>query len=208
MRKFEDEMTAFAKPIFTSLKTVTMIDKTQQRILAVWLSLITILAEFIDHRSSVCISDADRKFLKKHLMPPETWAIAVCSSNAKGWYGKYRHHASFVGDFSSLAEYYDAVATGRPNNTQISTFGMGHFFVQIFSCPNKNLVADFCASTRASGLAQLWPPPSVLWRFSKELTKFPAETVLSDNEAAVVADAFDKRMKFMTQPPHFGGKIR
>jgi hypothetical protein len=207
MRRFEDEMTAFAKPIFTSLESSIAVDKTHQRVLAVWLSLITILAEFIDHKTSICITEDDRKFLKKHLIPPHTWAIAVCSSDTKSWYGKYRHHASFVGQFTSLAEYYDAVAIGRPNNTQISTFGMGHLFAQVFSCPDLRIVSDYCAATRASGLVQLWPPPNSLWPFAKGLTQFPTKAVIKDDEAGVIADAFDKRMKFMTQPPHFGGWI-
>jgi hypothetical protein len=208
MMKFEDEMTAFAKPLFTSLETVTTINETQRRILAVWVSLITILAEFIDRtQGSICIPKSDRAFLKKYLMPPETWTIVACSLNAKSWHAKYRHHASFIGQFSSVAEYYDAVARGRTNNTQISSFGMGHLFVQVFSCPNYRFIDDFRVAFKSRGFVQLWPIPSTFWPFSNRAAKFPTKTVLNDNEAPVIADAFNDRIKFMAQPPHFGGQI-
>ena len=208
MMKFEDEMAAFAKPLFTSLQTETTVDETQRRILAVWLSLITILAEFIDRsQGSICIPKSDREFLKRNLMPPENWTIAACSLNAGSWRAKYRHHALFLGDFSSPAEYFDAVATGRPNNTQISSFGVGHLFVQTFSCPNEKFVLDFRASLNGSGLIQLWPVPGSLWPFSKGSAKFPTQAVLNDNEAPIIADAYNERIKLMTQPPYFGGQI-
>jgi hypothetical protein len=51
MRKFEDEMCSFAKPLFAPPTGDVILDDTKQRILAVWVALITILAEFIDRDS-------------------------------------------------------------------------------------------------------------------------------------------------------------
>lgn len=206
MQKFEDEMVAFAPPIFTSPETEVSLDKIQHRIFAVWISLITVLAEFIDHRSSVCISEEERHFLKTRLIPPEGWTIVACSQDLLTWSAKYRHHSSFIGQFSSLSEYYDAVAHGRPNNCQISSFGMGKLFIQVFSCPNMRYVADFRSYASTSGLVQLWPLSGRLNPFSRGLTKFPTQTILKDNEVSVVADAYNERLKRLTQPPYFGGQ--
>jgi hypothetical protein len=67
---------------------------------------------------------------------------------------------------------------------------------------------NFVGGSGNSGMLQLWPIPGSLWPFSKGLTKFPTKTALSDNDAPIVADAFNERMKRMSQPPYFGGQIR
>ena len=206
MKRFEDEMLKFSRPIFTSLDTITNLDHTQTRVLAVWISLITILAEFIDRKTSICIPKEDRIFVRKYLRPPDTWTILAMSSDAPSWYAKYRHHASRICNFSGAAEYHAAVASEFPDNTQISTFGMGHLLVQVFSCPNERYVQDYRAGAKSKGALQIWPIRRAFWPFVRCASTFPTKTVLTDYEAGLFADSFNKRIRILTQPPFFGGQ--
>jgi hypothetical protein len=206
MHKFEDAMLLFAPPIFTSLDSKVSFDRTQQRVFAVWISLITVLAEFTDHRNSVCISEGERDFLKTRLLPPENWTIVACTQDSPEWYAKYRHHSFFLGDFTSQAEYFGALASGRPNNGQFSSFGMGKLFVQVFSCPNLRQIEAYRIAARGAGLQQIWPIPGRFWPLTKRFAKFPTQTILNDQQANIMADAFNERLKRMTQPPYWGGQ--
>jgi hypothetical protein len=171
-----------------------------------WVALISILAEYIDYSGSICVSRADRQYLWQSKKPPEdTWTIAACTSDAPLWRGKYRHFSLSIEQYSSVLEYHSAVAEGRPNNTQIASFGMGHIFFQVFVCPDLGRVSDYRAFLRRSGLMQLWPiPKHWLWPFTQRTSKFPSETVLDNDQANAIADAFHTRLAFLTQPPHFG----
>ena len=65
MQRFEDEMLKFSTPIFQSSKPVTL-DRRQLRVFVVWLSIIIILAEYIDtSKGSISISLEDRKYLSR-----------------------------------------------------------------------------------------------------------------------------------------------
>jgi hypothetical protein len=207
MHDFEDEMNRFAKPLFTSLDVITL-SQTERRILSVWVSLIVVLAEHIDRsQGSICISQDEKTFIRTRLMPPDTWSIVACSLNSEAWAAKYRHHSLFIGDFRSRAEYDAAVMEGRQNNTQISSLGMGNLFVQAFSCPNPRISADFRATAKSRGLVQLWPSPLAVLAIAERPAKFPTQLILKDESAESAANAFNERIKTMTQPPYFGGQI-
>lgn len=211
MKRFEDEMLKFSRPLFTSLEQTTRLSETQTRVLAVWASLITILAEFIDHKGSVCISAEDRRFLMERLRPPDTWTILAISINSATWYAKYRHFAKHIAQFTSIAEYHAAVAGGKTqNNCQISTFGMGRLLVQIFSCPNDQswLIQDYESFASASGVTQIWPLRKRLWPLTPRLTSFPTSNVFDDSQAEDFSNAFNRRLEFLTQPPYFGGRLQ
>lgn len=200
MRRFEDEMTKFAKPIFTSLETVTTLDETQTRVFGVWISLITVLAQFTDHKEGVSISKEDRAFIKRYLRPPDNWTIIASSSKSKTWYAKYRNYSLGIGDFASPAEQLASIASGRPNNTQISTFGMGKLVVQVFSCPNERYVQDYRAALKKSGMIQIWPVRRRFWPFPKRPPQFPTNAVLDDEQATIFAEAFNDRLRYIADP--------
>jgi hypothetical protein len=131
MRQYEDDMLRFSKPFFTEPDKHISLSLGQHMTFVGWVSLITVLAEYIDHKGSVCVQSSDLKYIKRNLQPPQdTWTIAACSSDAPTWAAKYRHHASFTGQFSNIIEYHSAVARGVENNTQISSFGIGKLFIQ------------------------------------------------------------------------------
>lgn len=141
---------SFAKLFFVTHERVVL-SRRQRRVFAVWVSLITVLAEFIVSGRNA-ISVEDRNFIKTRLMPPRHWCIMSCSLNADEWKAKYRNRTSFIGQFTSRAEYFAAVDLGITPNTQLSSFGMGNLFAQVFSCPNERLVSEFEVAAKASGL--------------------------------------------------------
>jgi hypothetical protein len=158
------------------------------------------LREYIDRsRGTICISGDDRLFIKTRLMPPETWTIVACSLDAKEWFAKYRRHSHLIVTSTDVLEYYSAVLT-KPTNTQISSFGMGRLFVQVFSCPNDILNTDFRIAARARGLVQLWPIPTRFWPLPQRPAKFPTKLVLDKNGADAIADEFHQRLEIMTHP--------
>jgi hypothetical protein len=142
--------------------------------------------------------------------PPETWTILAASLGAPSWYAKYRHFAKHMAQFSSLAEYHAKLAEGGArNNTQISTFGMGHLLVQVFSCPQEQswLIQDYESSVAKTGAIQLWPIRKRIWPRGPRLPVFPSAAVFDDEQADVFADAFNDRLEGLTLPPHFGGRL-
>jgi len=200
MKVFEDEMVKFSKSLFTSKET-TYLTPEQVRWLSGWLTLITILAEYIDtSRNDVTISPIDRKYLKQHLSAPDHWTIIAASSDSLEWNASYRHIPLFIGKFTSMAEYHAAVREGRQSNTQISSFGMGRLFVQVFSSPDPELVYKFRIFAKISGFVQLWPLTSKS-PFFKEGTKFPTDLILNSTGADKVADAFKKEIEARTMTP-------
>jgi hypothetical protein len=46
MKRIEDKMTKFSKPLFLS-HDIILLNSRQRRVIGVWISLITILAEYI-----------------------------------------------------------------------------------------------------------------------------------------------------------------
>jgi hypothetical protein len=112
MKKCEDEMGKFARPIFSTFDAVTLNDK-QMCVMAVWVALITTLAEYIDRsKSSLTIPVSDREYLKKFLKPPPHWSISAASLDGKRWAARYRHHTTFIGEFASLGHFYAAIQPG------------------------------------------------------------------------------------------------
>ena len=200
MNTFEDGMIRFSKPIFTSSVSVSLSNE-HVRVISGWITLITVLAEYTDTSgNSITISPRDREYLKKHLKPPDHWTIIAASSNSPKWNARYRHHPIFVGQFASLVEYHAAVLGGSKMNSQISSFGMGRLFVQVFTCPNTALVDGFRISAKKSGFVQLWPPKRLVLPFRKTV-KFPTDIILNNSEADEVADAFKKEINARTMTP-------
>jgi hypothetical protein len=109
-------------------------------------------------------------------------------------------------DYSHILEFYEASSRIIPN-TQISSFGIGNIFLQVFSSPNLRLVEDFRIAAKSRGLSQLWPLPNAFWPFTKGATKFPTKLVLDDDAADIIANAFSGRIDaLMGRPLHLAGR--
>ena len=80
---------------------------------------------------------------------------------------------------------------GRYPNTQIASFGAGHLFVQIFTCPDPAFVTDYRIEATRAGFIQIWPK-------SEAEVKFPAKHILNDEDADRAADAYAQRINAKT----------
>jgi hypothetical protein len=207
MQDVEDAMLKFAKPLFTSLDPA-ILNRYQIRAFVFWITLITVLAEYLDRsRSRVTITKTERDLIRRYRAPPPNWSIVVSSLNSEMWRCKYRNVHKMIFDFQNVGEYLNLKSTYVPN-TQISSFGMGNIFVQVFSCPNERFVDDFRRAAKARGLMRLWPLPSGFWPFTEGTAKFPTKLVLDDDTAEIVADAFSERIDaLISTPPHLSGSV-
>jgi hypothetical protein len=194
MKYFEDEVLKFIIPILNGSAAVK-ITPFQTQILAGWICLVAILAEYLK-RDSVSISQQERLYIKRFKRPPtNNWAIFVASLSGLERYGTYSHHAHTI-----VANLPIGSHPGHsPRNTQVTSFGVGHLFVHAFSSPHWKIVGDFEIAARARGLTQIWPiPRRILWPLAKRPTKFPLKLSLSEEEADEVADAFSERLRVLT----------
>jgi hypothetical protein len=209
MKRFEDEMTAFARPNFFTSERPINLDARQLCIFAVWVSPITVLAEYIDRSKIASLSPKEIAFSSNlNLRRPQLGSLSHVLLILI--YGLQNTDTIRRLPGSSLVSLSITPLSCkvRPNNTQISSFGMDKLFVQTFSCPNQNIVADFWVEAKTQGMAPIWPIPTGFWPFSKRSAKFPTQLVLDNKSADITADAFNERMKIMTQPPYFGGRVR
>jgi hypothetical protein len=198
MKNIEDEVADFAKPILMGTDSVRL-SAGQQRSLAGWIALITILGEYFERSIPPAIPARDRAYLKvRHEPPKDTWSIVAASLNGIKWAGAYRHHRSNSYDFRDSIERRGFAEA--PNNTLITSLGMGDLFVQSFVYPINRHVQSFRMGAKVSGFVQIWPPPSGFRTLSKWTTEFPTKLVLTDATADEASNAFDKRLKVMAIP--------
>ncbi|HEY1215609.1 MAG TPA: hypothetical protein VGE93_18410, partial [Bryobacteraceae bacterium] len=194
----EGEMKAFAPPLFSTSAAELTLTVDQQRTMAGWISLITVLAEHIDKsKSSLAIADRDVRYLRKHRVPPPEWSIVCASLEGREWFAKYRHRATFIGQFSSEAEYWATVRKGMTSNTQFSSFGIGKLFFQVFTCPNPRFVADYRRCAVDAELSQSGPIPRAIFRH--RTLKLPTDLILTDESADILADAYDQRIRELSR---------
>lgn len=199
MHDFEDEMLKFAKPILTG-EGVVKLSPYQHRVLVGWLTLITILAQYTNKNlhGDLPISKADHQYMKQYRWPPDDWTIVCASLDTSLWRQKYKMHA--IGIYRhDVGQQLPGLVPTVTNNTQVSSFGMGKLFVQVFTCPIGQYSADFRVASKTRGLVQLWPLAGSFWPFPKRPAKFPTKLILKDGEPDIIANAFYDRLKIMTK---------
>jgi len=197
MNRFEDEMVTFAKPIF--LGEPVSLTKYQTRVMVGWLTLITILVQYIERgtRQAPAVSVAERAYFKKYREPPENWTIVAASLNAPRW--RQSHRINLRALYPSRGfEWPTMIPVTTETNTHLTSFGMGKWFVQVFACPIPNHVHDYRTSSKAAGLQRLWPLPGRFWFPSRRLPKFPTKVILDDDDADRIADEFHQRLGIVT----------
>jgi hypothetical protein len=111
----------------------------------------------------------------------------------------YSHHALYVGYVGQRIGPRGLLGgdTFAESNAQLASFGMGKLFVHIHTGPNWKVLRDFEIAGRASGMTQIWPPPAIIWPFSKRATKFPPKLTLTDDAAHIMAEAFGNRARWL-----------
>lgn len=204
MKKFEDEMLKFSLPIFTGEKSITL-NQDQIGIMNGWLSLITILAAHLslDRIWSIVVTEEERQYVKDNLRPPDNWTICYATLHeAKKWDKYYRANSRQLFDIREGGFQEGDLPDNDLPNTQISSWGMGEIFIQVFISPSVHAVADYRGFVGSSGLPILFPPPRGVWPFTKGKAHFPANTIFDDEGADEFATAFEVRMD-----ARYGGRI-
>jgi hypothetical protein len=200
MKDFEDLVSKFST-LFSSFDPVTL-QRIQTEALAGWITLIAILAEYIDQSGGhLTATVANLECIRLNRHPPAHWSIFAASLDARIWAARYRHHGTHIGQYESVDEF-EASAKVRPKpNTQTSSFGIGRIFFQVFSSPDQRFVMDYRVAAKSAGLAQIWPlPPASLWPYAKEgMAKFPTKLMLTDETAEELANAYPERIKRLCQ---------
>jgi hypothetical protein len=200
MKDFEDQVERLAA-LFSSSDSVTL-EREQTAALAGWITLITILAEYIDTSGdSLTTTRGDLESIRLDRQPPAHWSIFAASLAATIWAARYRHHATRIDQFTGVQQFMEAVKADQSSNTQTSSFGIGRVFFQIFSTPEPSFVTDYRITAKGAGLTQIWPlPPGRLWPYAKEgAAKFPTQLVLTDQTADELANAYPERIKRLTK---------
>jgi hypothetical protein len=201
MNKFEEAMLLFSQSIFVTYDTMYLNDY-QRRVLSVWSCLISILSEYSTENEKLIVTDdAELQFLKTKFLPPAGWTVSYASLDALEWMEKVKRHVIGIYHNTFHSGHPSPIAHTERSNTQISSFGMGNLFIQVFSSKLEYLITDYRIAASASGLSQLWPKHNRFWPFAKGLAKFPANLRLTDEEADVMADAFYERLRIMAKTP-------
>ena len=193
----EDEMKSFAPPLFSTSGAKAKLTAAQQSTMAGWISLITVLAEHIDKsKASLTIPERDVRYLKEHRVPPPEWTVCLTSVEGTRWTARYRHHTRYIGQFTSEAHFWDSLRPGVKGNTQISPFGIGTLFFQVYTCPDPRFVSDYWWAAEIAKLGQIWPIEKRLW--ITRTIRFPTDLVLTDETADTLADAYSDRIRELT----------
>jgi hypothetical protein len=201
MKAFEDEVEKFGHLFLTSPDS-TLLEEGQVRSLAGWVTLITILAQYIDRaRIDITVTRHDLDCIWQRKVPPDHWSIFAASLDGFLWRARYRHRATNISPYAGVQEYLDAVTAGVQANTMVSSFGIGSIYFQVFGCPVPSFVSDYRAVTKQAGLNQLWPlPAGSLWPYAKQGTaKFPTKLVLTDATADELSNTYYERIRRLTK---------
>jgi hypothetical protein len=196
MKDFEDKVASFGKPLFAG-GNATVLCEDQVRSLAGWITLVAILAQYIDEsRIDIVSTRSDLDCIWKQKVPPDHWSIFAASQNGNVWNARYRSRSTNVADYASVQQFMDTVKAGVDANTQLSSFGIGSLFIQVFICPFPRFVDDYRTVTNEAGLNQIWPlPTGRLWPYHKQGTaQFPTKLVLGDQTAQALADTYYERL--------------
>lgn len=163
-----------AKPILVPLIENGHISlrKRDQTILAEWITMFTMVAEFkLRSEELVSISAEERHQFKNTQRPLKNWKIWIGKTETDNWKGKYVHTTLAVSsDGVDIAITSDGVPVP---NTQTTTFLVGKLYVHVVSSssfnPRKQQI-----STRL--VQRIWPTKT-------KLLKWPPRWLLSDEEA-------------------------
>jgi hypothetical protein len=192
MHDFEEQVVPFARTLFASDSGITL---TRKQVISLcgWVSLIAILAEYNKTREKSTIPKIDRLHIREHLAPPTEWSIFACSQDNPNLSAYHRIVRKWYEPHISIAEHAATIVAGRDFNIQLSTFGLGQVFLQLFTSPYMKLVDDFRVFAKSQGLVQLWPMPSSFNPFGNRFAKFPTTVVFNAGGADEIASAYSNR---------------
>ena len=126
----------------------------QQRILAFWITIPTVLWEFTQASSQV-ISPEERLAIYKKREPPPNWRIWIGQYIGKDWNTRYRHHGLRLVD--SRTAHTDIVGL-IPPNFQTSTLQIGEFFINVMSSGVPEMATIPADTFTPPRMTRIWPP--------------------------------------------------
>ena len=142
-----------SKPVVKSLisQQEVILSDSDQKKLAVWLTLMTIVAEFTDLPMKV-IPGNERKAFMDTKESPATWVIWLGRTDSDVWQQRYHHVATGVANPADLP-----LADSTKANIQISIFGLGGIVAFISSTSDPKF-QSLITNLSPAGMVKLCPP--------------------------------------------------
>jgi len=156
----------------------TALDATGQEIIAAWIAMTVIVAEF--YKKRVTSTAPDRQFLRKNKRPSDQWKIRIGNFERGNW-GPHLVHSTFPISYPGWRPKFDDVGLPRPN-TQTTEMTVGKLYILAASTPTDIFEQWRVTANGARKLAQIWP-------FRRNIIGWPPEP-LTDREADDIAGAF------------------
>lgn len=186
MSRLQEESKAILEPILTG--KATHLYKRQQTLIAAWIAMTVMVAEFID-RDSVAVDQEDRVRLKRRKRPPSHWRIWIARGQPPARPPLYYHRAVAFADSVPEQELERVKSEApAPSNTQTSTVRFGkHLIVHVMSSSHRG----------ARGSIRRWLLPPKLspfifqvWPIQSFRIDWPPERALTTAEIDIVAEDF------------------
>jgi len=185
MKRIEDAIKPVMKPLI--LGRATRLSPDDQRLVAAWSVMKTMIAEFDPLRSARTIHHTQRKRMMRLQKPPEHgWGVWIGHYERKAWKCEWTSQPmlSLHPDRLAKRSTSDATYFNSNSTTQI----IGKLFIQVIHCPMPNLVERWRLALPHSGtLFRIWPTSSNV------SIKWPGRT-LDDRDASFATEAFPNFM--------------
>jgi len=178
------KLDAAAKPLLKPLVTghPVALGRDNQRIIATWIALKTMVSEFSD-RENVVSTQAERTYLMQHHAPPDNWKIWIGRHASPYWTDQFCRGSLRCAFFSKDGTPFSPDDSGLPNNTQAVTLGFGRMLAVIYSSTIVGI--NFNIPNEAKPyLVRIWPYERGLF--------WPPLVTLSDNQCNWIATAMDR----------------
>jgi hypothetical protein len=169
-----------AKPyLLTLIKgEPSALDVNIQTIIAAWIAMTVIVAEYFGERVTTTVSD--RHYFRKVKKPSDRWKLFIGHFKRGNWKPHLVHHTFPI---SSSKYHIKRNQFGAPTpNTQTTALTVGQLYIFAASSPTDVFEQWRVTADGAGKLAQIWP-------IKRNIVGWPP-TALTDSEADSIAGAF------------------
>jgi len=170
-----------AEPLLTPLilGETTTIEPEQQKVVATWLAMKGMVAEFT-RPVDVTTTQEERSLLMNELKPPDHWRIYIAKQSGNWWRTAYYRHTA------SLSVVRSPIKPVRPfgKNAQSVTIGIGALLAHIVSAP-----AGIDFNLPAEVRRNVWP----IWPTGDQII-WPPPVALNDTDAQTLATAMERTL--------------
>lgn len=157
------------------LEKPVVISPDDQRDLATWIAISTIMAEFTDLKN-IRVPPSDAAALWQNQEPPDSWTIFIGRYAGEAWAPvRWRH----------LGQGYQKIVGGRRYDWQATTYTLGAFVAHAFSSTDAIEVLRFRKLWSPLPMIRIWPVTADTADLS-----WPASPVLMDEAMMEISDGF------------------